>query len=181
MTTTTPSPRWPNMRLLSSQLISPISGLQIPGKGQHYSSSYISRRNYLYWIAWWRKPAKSLRLHTSFFSKEAVESIPDLCHVCIIDIVCHQKTGSSDTLSYQTYYDLLKSDVYHLNIAINSAVRHCRAYNHLTYDDDNFGVGPTNFEPDHSDDNICTYKAYLASLSSPLPHHTSKVSSLSPF
>ena len=35
--------------------------------------------------------------HTGFL-KQAVESIPDLCQVCITDIVWHQKTGSSGTL-----------------------------------------------------------------------------------
>ena len=63
----TPSPKWPNMRLLSSPHTSPFSGPWIPGKGQHNSFFQISRRNYIYWIVWLRNPTKFLRPLVLFF------------------------------------------------------------------------------------------------------------------
>ena len=80
------------------------------------------------------------------FLLQAVESIPDLCQVCIMATVWHQKTGSSRTLSCQSYYDLLKSTAYHHGITVNSAVKCHRAYTHLTHEDDDFDTGSTNFE-----------------------------------
>ena len=66
------------------------------------------------------------------FLQQAVKSIPDLCQVNVMDTIWHQKTGLSGTLSYQSYYELLKSATYCHNITVNSAVKHCGAYTHLT-------------------------------------------------
>ena len=67
---TKPSLRWLNMKLLSSPHISSISGLQIPGKEHYKSPLHISRRNYVYWIVWWRNLTRSPRLHALFFSNK---------------------------------------------------------------------------------------------------------------
>ena len=73
------------------------------------------------------------------FLQQAVESIPDLCQVHVMDTVWHQETGSSGTLSYQIYYDLLRSAAYHHHITTNSAIKCCRAYTYLTQEDDGMG------------------------------------------
>ena len=74
------------------------------------------------------------------FLQQAVKSIPDLHQVCIMDIVWCQETGSSGTLSYQSYYEQLKSATYHHDITVNSAVKHPRADTQLSHEDDNFGI-----------------------------------------
>ena len=61
------------------------------------------------------------------FHQQAVESIPDLQHVSIMDTVWHQKTGSFGTLSYQSHFDLHKSSAYHYGITVNSAINCNRA------------------------------------------------------
>ena len=76
---------------------------------------------------------------------------------------------------YQSYYDLLNSAAYHHDIAVNSTVKHHRAYTHLTNDDDDCAAGCINFEPYDSEDDICTYQAYHMNLLSLSPSHTSKV------
>ena len=103
------------------------------------------------------------------------ESIPDLCQVCMMDTVWWQKTGLSGALSYQSCYEQIKSVVYHHNITINSTVKHHRAYTHLTHEDDHCATGSITFEPENSENDLCTYQAYLTNASSPLPSHTSKV------
>ena len=57
------------------------------------------------------------------FLQQAVESVPNLWQVCVMDTIWRQKTGSTSTLSYQSYFDLLKSAAYHHNITANSAVK----------------------------------------------------------
>ena len=109
------------------------------------------------------------------FLQQAVKSIPDLHQFCVMDTVWHQETGSSGALSYQSYYDLLKSAAYHHDITVNSAVKSHRAYTFLTHEDDDFGMGSTNIELDHPEDDICTHEVYLTNLSSPMPSHTPKL------
>ena len=58
---------------------------------------------------------------------------------------------------------------------VNSAVKCCRAYTHLTHENDDFGIASTNTELDHTEDNISTYQAYPTNFSSPSASHTSKV------
>ena len=119
----TPSLRRLNMRLLSSPPTSPISDSLIPGKGQHNSSLHISRRNYVYWIAWWKNLTKSLRPHALFSCNK--QSNPFLTSVRFMSWTLFgiKKTGSFSTLSYQSCYDLLKGAAYHHGIVVNSAVK----------------------------------------------------------
>ena len=62
--------RWLSMRLWSSLPTSPISDSLIPGKEQHKSSLHVSRRTFVYWIAWWKNLTKSLRPHASVSSNK---------------------------------------------------------------------------------------------------------------
>ena len=64
---------------------------------------------------------------------------------------------------------------------IKLAVKCSRAYTHLTHEDNDFGMGSTDIEPDHTEDDISTYQAYLTNLLSPSSSQTSKFFSLSPF
>ena len=51
------------------------------------------------------------------FLQQAVQSVPDLYKVHVMDMGWHQKTGLS--LHYQSYYDLPKSAAYNHDIIIN--------------------------------------------------------------
>ena len=56
-----------------------------------------------------------------------------------MDTAWRQKTGSTGTLSYQSYLDLLKSASYHHDIMVNSAVKQQHAYTHIAWEEDDFG------------------------------------------
>ena len=101
------------------------------------------------------------------FLQQAVKSITDLCQVHVMDTIWHQKTGLSGTLSYQSYYELLKSATYCHNITVNSAVNHCGAYTHLTHEDNDCAAGSIDFEPDNSEHDICTYHQSFKPLAYP--------------
>ena len=57
------------------------------------------------------------------FLQQAIESIPNLWQVHVMDTIWRQKTGSTVTLGYKRYVDLLKSAAYCHDITANSAMK----------------------------------------------------------
>ena len=107
--------------------------------------------------------------------QQDIESALDLWLVHVMDTIWRQKTGSTSTLSYQSYFDLLKSAAYCHDITANLAMKECQAYTHLSQDDNDPSPGLIDIDSDHVEDNTTNYQAYLMNLSSPSPSHTSKV------
>ena len=78
-------------------------------KGMMQHSLHISRINCIFWIV--EESNKILRLHASFFSNKWLSPFLTFAgFTSFMGTVWHQKTGSSSTLHYQSYYDLLAQE-----------------------------------------------------------------------